>query len=119
MAFASYTLADERVVFLGVSTIWQTGREIEGELYSPGWALRHEGPRGDSWTEGITVSQVIALAPDHSTLILDQSRALLHELRVQTKQHGLENQRVYLELVADFETEIDDAITLIAGQPRG
>ena len=117
MAFASYTLADERTVFLGVSTIWQTGRDIEGELYSPGWALRHDGPRGDSWTEGVTVSQVIALAPNHSALILEKSQALLHELRVQTKQHGLENQRVYLELVADFEREIDAAVTLLTGPP--
>ena len=119
MAFASYTLSDDRMVFLGVSTVWQTGRDVEGELYSPGWALRHDGPRGDSWTEAITVSQVIKLAPNHGVLILEKSQALLHELRVQMKQHELENQRVYVELVADFEREIDDAITLLTGHPGG
>jgi len=119
MAFASYTLADGRTVFLGVSTIWQTGREIEGELYSPGWVVRHDGPREDTWTEAITVSEVIALAPDHSALILDRSRELLHELRVQMKQHALEQERVYCELVADFEREIDDARTTGCGPRDG
>jgi hypothetical protein len=117
MAFATYTLGDGRAVFLGVSTVWKTGQEIDGELYSPGWVLRHDGPRDESWTEAITVSRLIALAPDHGSLILDRSRALLHELRVQMKQHSLERERVYCELVADFEREIDDAITLLTGVP--
>jgi hypothetical protein len=115
MAFAALTLADGRTVFLGVASVWQTGHDVDGELYSPGWMLRHDGPRGENWTQAITVGEVMELAPTHSALILEKSRALLRELRIQSRDHGLGRQRVYNELVADFEREIEVAIAALTG----